>query len=728
MADHDLLRLSNQLVAEAQADAGAVARGAGPLFQQSSAQRIDDLIRVLKFHEHRYYVLDDPLVTDREYDALYRQLLRLEEAHTRLVRSDSPSQRVGSDLTTNFSTVAHLVPMLSLANSYDLEDLRDWAASVRRYLKVEPDAPLTFAVEPKYDGGSVALVYEGDMLVRGATRGNGAEGEEITNNLRTLPSVPLKAAFSSLGMQRVELRGEALIRKDRFAALNAERTELNRVAREARGADAPQQSLFANPRNAATGALRMKDPRETAARKLDAFVYSLGYGVDAAGQDRVLALGSHFAAVEALGRLGFLIPGEYMRRCETIEAVASFCESMQAQRDELPYELDGMVVKVDDLALQARLGNTSHHPRWAIAFKFAAQQATSTLEQVDFQVGKIGSVTPVARITPVALAGVTVSNVSLHNEDFIRDKDIRLGDKILVERAGDVIPYIVKSLPEYRDGTQAEVRWPERCPECAEPIVRPVGEARWLCINNDCPAQVIARLIHHVSKDAMDIDGLGEKQLVRFRENGFITGLPDIYRLPYERISALEGFKERSIEKLKAAIETAKGNPIQRFLYSLSIHHVGRTASKMLAEQVTDVRELAEWPPERYLALHGMGQTVADNMMAWWALEHNRRMMDELATLGVNMRQTEEDKPMVPNADGPFAGKTILFTGTLTTIGRKEAQGLAEAAGARNVSGISAKLDILVAGEKAGSKLKKAEALGTVAVMTEEEFLARVRT
>ncbi len=594
------------------------------------------------------------------------------------------------------------------------EGRQDWAGSVRRYLNLAPDAPLTFAVEPKYDGGSVALVYEGDLFVRGATRGNGAEGEEVTNNLRTLPSVPLRAAFSQLGMSRVELRGEALIRKDRFALIN-----------ELRAAE--RGSLFANPRNAATGALRMKDPKETAERKLDAFVYSLGYGVDAEGQDRVQALGSHFASVETLGRLGFLIPGDYMRRCETIEEVASFCESMQAQRVDLPYELDGMVVKVDDLSLQARLGNTSHHPRWAIAFKFAAQQATSTLEQVDFQVGKIGSVTPVARITPVALAGVTVSNVSLHNEDFIRDKDIRLGDRILVERAGDVIPYIVKSLPEYRDGTQQEVRWPERCPECAQPIVRPEGEARWLCINNDCPAQVIARLIHHVSKDAMDIDGLGEKQLLRFRENGFITGLPDIYRLPYEEILALEGFKERSVENLKAAIETAKQNPIQRLLYSLSIHHVGRTASRMLAEQVTDVRELAEWPPERYLALHGMGQTVADNMMAWWALEHNRRMMDELAELGVNMRQTAEDKPAVPNADGAFAGKTILFTGTLTTIGRKEAQALAEAAGARNASGVSAKLDILVAGEKAGSKLKKAEALGTVRVMTEGEFLAAVR-
>ena len=692
------------------------------------AEQHDGLVRVLKFHERRYYVLDAPLISDQEYDTLYRHLVAMETTAPELIRPDSPSQRVGSDLTSEFSTVEHLVPMLSLANSYNLADLREWEQSVRRYLNLgDGDAGLAFAVEPKYDGGSVALVYEDDYLVRGATRGNGAEGEDITANMRTLPSVPLKAAFSTLGMARVELRGEALIRKDRFAAINAAREADNRAAREERGEDAPQQSLFANPRNAATGALRMKDPAETARRRLDAFVYSLGFGVDADGNDRVQALGSHFASVERLGELGFLVPGEHMRRCDTIEEAAGFCESMQDQRNELPYELDGMVVKVDDLALQARLGNTSHHPRWAIAFKFAAQQATATLERVDYQVGKNGSITPVARISPVPLAGVTVSNVSLHNEDFIRDKDIRVGDQVLVERAGDVIPYIVKSLPEYRDGSQREVVWPEACPECAEPITRPEGEARWLCLNVDCPAQVMARLKHHVSKHAMDIDGLGEKQLERFRENGWVESLPDIYRLPYGEILALDGFKQRSVENLRASVEEAKGRPIHRLLVGLSIHHVGSKASKMLAAEVRDLRELGDWPAERFTAIHGMGTTVADNVRAWFALPHNRAMLDELAGLGVNTAQTDEDRPAVADADAAFAGKAILFTGTLTNIGRKEAQALAEAAGARNVSGVSAKLDILVAGEKAGSKLKKAQEIGTVTVMTEEEFLAAVR-
>ena len=674
---------------------------------------VDDLIRVLRFHEHRYYVLDDPLVSDSEYDRLYQMLLQLEAADPAGPRPDSPSQRVGSDLTSEFASVAHLVPMLSLANSYNLEDLQDWEASLRRYLNVDADVEIVYAVEPKYDGGSIALLYEDDQFVRGATRGNGAIGEEITANLRTLPSLPLHAKFSELGMTRVELRGEALIRKDRFAAINA--------TRQAAGA-----SLFANPRNAATGALRMKDPKETAERRLDAFVYQLGYAVDAAGVDLIPSLQSHYSAVETLGKLGFLTPSAHMRRCESIAEVASFCESMQAQRDTLPYELDGMVVKVDDLALQARLGSTAHHPRWAIAFKFAAQQATSTLEAVDFQVGKIGSVTPVARITPVALAGVTVSNVSLHNEDFIRDKDIWLGDRVLVERAGDVIPYIVKSLPEYRNGTQREVVWPNHCPECQEPIVRPEGEARWLCVNHDCPAQVLARLIHHVSKDAMDIDGLGERQLLRFRENGWIAGVADIYRLPYEKILALEGFKERSVERLREAIEVAKLRPLHRLLYSLSIHHVGQKASRMLAEQIEDVRELADWPHERFTAIHGLGQTVADNVASWFALPHNKALIDDLAALGVNVKATEEDRPRHSNPDGAFAGKSILFTGTLTSIGRKEAQALAEAAGARNISAVSAKLDILVAGEKAGSKLTKAQALGSVQMMTEAEFLAAV--
>ena len=672
------------------------------------------LIEVLRHHEHRYYVLDDPQIADREYDALYARLQRLEAAHPDLVSPDSPTQRVGSDLTSDFASVEHLVPMLSLANSYDLADLREWEASVRRYLNLGDDDPgLHYAVEPKYDGGSVALVYEDDRLVRGATRGNGVRGEEITLNLRTLPSVPLRAAFSSLGLRQVELRGEALIRLDRFAEVNA--------AREAGG-----QEPFANPRNAATGALRMKDPRDTAARRLDAFVYQLGYGVDAEGADGVQALGTHSAAVHQLGELGFLIPGEHMRRCASIEEVASFCASMEARRAELAYELDGMVVKVDDLALQARLGSTSHHPRWAIAYKFAARQATSTLERVDYQVGKNGSVTPVARITPVALAGVTVANVSLHNEDFIRDKDIMIGDRVLVERAGDVIPYIVKALPDFRDGSERRVEWPTECPECGEPITRPEGEARWLCVNESCPAQVLARLKHHVGKHAMDIDGLGEKQLERFRENGWLAGVADVYRLPYEKILELEGFKERSVENLRASVEAAKSRPIRRLLVGLSIRHVGGKAAAMLAAQVGDLRELADWDAERFHALHGMGQTVADNVIAWFALQRNRDLLDELAALGVNTRQTEDDRPGAAATDGAFAGKSILFTGTLQRIGRKEAQALAERAGARNVSAVSGKLDVLVAGEKPGSKLKKAEALGTVRVLTEEEFLAAV--
>ncbi len=695
----DVLRLTQTVLAQAD--------------REPDASEYQDLIDLLRFHEHRYYVLDDPLVSDREYDALYERLGALEARHPDIVRPESPTQRVGSDLTSDFANVEHLVPMLSLANSYDLDDLQEWQRSVRRYLNVGEDEPLAFAVEPKYDGGSIAIVYERDRLARAATRGNGSRGEDVTNNVRTVPTVPLTAAFSALGMDRVELRGEVLIRQDRFAELNALRDEAG-------------QSRFANPRNAATGALRMKDPRETAERRLDAFVYQLGYGVDAAGADRVQALGSHFAAVQRLGELGFLVPGEHMRRCDRIEDVARFCASMEARRPELPYELDGMVVKVDDLALQARLGSTSHHPRWAIAYKFAARQATSTLERVDYQVGKIGSITPVARVTPVALAGVTVSNVSLHNEDFIRDKDIRIGDRVLVERAGDVIPYIVRVLPEFRDGSQRAVDWPTVCPVCGQPIVRPEGEARWLCINPDCPAQVRARLEHHVSKHAMDVDGLGPKQLERFIDAGWVRSLPDVYRLPYAEILELEGFKERSVENLAASIERAKRNPISRLLFSLSIHHLGRKASKMLAAEVNDVRELADWPRERFLAMHGLGATVADNVSTWFALPHNREILDELARLGVNVRQTEKDRPREADSSAPLSGKSILFTGTLSRVGRKEAQAMAEAAGARNVSAVSGKLDVLVAGEKAGSKLKKAQALGSVQILSEGEFIELV--
>ena len=676
-----------------------------------------ELVQLLRYHEWRYYVQNDPVLSDYEYDRLYKQLEALEAAYPAAILPDSPTQRVGSDLAGDLPSVAHLTPMLSLGNSYNAADLLEFDEQIKKFALLGPEDSVAYTVEPKYDGGSIALVYEDDRLVRGATRGNGVKGEEMTHNARVIRSIPLRAAFSRYGIRRAEVRGEVLIRKDIFAQVNAER-------------EASGKPAFANPRNAATGGLRMKDPAEAAQRGLVAFVYQLGYAEDAAGNNALTRFDTHHDSIEALATLGFKVPSTGRRRCADIRAVIDFVTAFEAQRDDYGFELDGMVVKVDSREIQERAGYTSHHPRWAIAYKFRAKQATSTLNAVDYQVGKIGSITPVARIEPVQLAGVTVSNVSLHNEDFITGKDLRLGDKILVERAGDVIPYIVKSLADLRDGSEQVVEWPKFCPvnttDNPVALVREADAAAWRCPVCVCGEQPRMRTIWHVSKHAMDIDGLGEKQINLFFEKGFITDLADVYRLPYDEILQLDGFKQKSVDNLRRAVEKAKQNPIHRLLHSLSIHHLGRKVSKLIAAEVQHVLDLKTWTLEDFTRIKDVGPVVAQNVIDWLADPANVALLEALEANGVNLAQTEEDRPAAVAADAPLSGKTILFTGKLTLMSRKEAQERAEAAGARNISAVSSKLDFLVAGEKAGSKLKKAQVLGTVQVLTEEEFVALV--
>jgi DNA ligase (NAD+) len=679
------------------------------------ADQVADLQQLLIYHDWRYYILNDPVLSDTEYDLLYKQLEALEAEHPELITDDSPTQRVSSDLSSDFPSVAHLTPMLSLANSYDAADLFEFDKSLKRLLNLPETAQIAYAVEPKFDGGSIAVVYENDQLVRGATRGNGKEGEEITANTRVIRSVPLRAAFSRFGIHRAELRGEVIIRKDRFAAINAQRAEAG-------------LTLFANPRNTATGGLRMKDPREVATRNLEAFIYTLGYAVDAEGNDRLDRFPTHYASLDALADLGFKVPqaGDERQRCERIEDVVAFCEAWERRRNDYPYEIDGMVVKVDDRELQERAGYTSHHPRWAIAFKFAAKQATTTLLGVEYQVGKIGTITPVAKTEPVALAGVTISSISLHNEDFIREKDLRLGDRILIERAGDVIPYVVKALDELRDGSEIPIEWPTYCPinttDTPVKLERPAGEAAWRCPVCVCGAQNLQRIIWHVSKAAMDVEGMGKQIVERFYELGWLKTIVDVYRLDYDRIAELEGFGQKSADNLRAAVEKAKQNPVWRLLHSLSIHHLGKKASQLLAAEIDHILDLADWSEEQFLNIKDIGPTVAQNVMAYFAEPIHREQLRELEALGVNVRPTEDDRPVVGATEGPLVGKSILFTGSLQTMSRKEAQEKAAAAGARNVSAVSGKLDILVVGEKAGSKLKKAQALGTVEILTEEAF------
>ncbi|MCL4107184.1 UNVERIFIED_CONTAM: hypothetical protein GTU68_032999 [Idotea baltica] len=432
-------------------------------------------------------------------------------------------------------------------------------------------------------------------------------------------------------------------------------------------------------------------------------------------------------SLDKLTSLGFKIPQAERKLCKNIDEAIAFCAHWQEVREDYPYEIDGMVVKVNSFELQEKCGYTQHHPRWAIAYKFKAKQATSKLERVEYQVGKIGAVTPVAKITPVALAGVTVSSISLHNADFISTKDLRIGDTVLVERAGDVIPYIVKSFPELRDGSEEEVIYPTHCPVCEHELVRIENEAAWRCVNVACEAQVIQRMIHHVSKDAMNIDGFGASYVERFHELGWLNDISDIYNLDYEAIAELEGFGERSAQKLKSAIEKAKSNPIHRLLNSLAIHHLGRKASKVIAEKIAHVMNLKTWTVEDFTNVKDIGPVVAENVTAFFSDEVNVEMLGRMESYGVNLFQTEEDKPREVKEDAPLAGKSILFTGALQLMNRKEAQLMAEEAGAKNISAVSSKLDILVVGEKAGSKLKKAKTLGTVAIWSEEEFLEKVR-
>ena len=466
----------------------------------------------------------------------------------------------------------------------------------------------------------------------------------------------------------------------------------------------------------------------TRKRGLEAFIFQLGYAVNEKGEDMLPTFKTHHNGIEMLGKLGFKIPIAERKVVKNIKGAIDFCAEWEAKRDSYNYEIDGMVVKVNDLSLQERSGSTQHHPRWAIAYKFKAKQATTKMINIEYQVGKIGSITPVAKLEPVHIAGVTVSSVSLHNEEFINSKDLRIGDTVVVERAGDVIPYIVKSLADLRDGTEDPVQFPIHCPinttDEEVPLIKVETEAAWRCPNCVCGAQDLQKIIFHVSKVAMDIDGFGKSYVERFHEEGWLHDISDVYNLDYGKIAQLEGFGERSASKLEAAIEKAKQNPIHKLLHSLSIHHLGKKASKLIAQEIQHVLELKSWTEEDFTKIKDIGPVVAKNVIQYFENPSHIEMLMQMESYGVNLEQTEADKPLKVAEDAPLANKTILFTGTLQKMGRKEAQALAAKHGAKNISAVSRNLNILVAGEKAGSKLKKATALGTVEIMTEDEFLA----
>ena len=663
-----------------------------------------DLLRdVLRFHEYRYYIMNDPLLADVEYDQLFKALQKLESDDPSLLTADSPTQRVARGLTKDFPTVQHLVPMLSLDNSYNAEDLQDFDRKARELTGLDQ---IEYCVEPKFDGGSISLIYENDLLVRGATRGDGVEGDEVTANVKQIRSIPLSAKFSNYGIQQAEIRGEVLINKDNFRQYNEKLMEEGLPP-------------LANPRNAAAGTLRIKDPAEAGKRNLEAFVYHISYYTMQKGKPVPTELQEHSGSLSLLWDLGFRSPEKEKRIFKGIDKVIAWCNEFEIQRDDLPYEIDGMVIKVNDFALQDKMGMTSHHPRWAIAYKFKARQATTRLLTVEYQVGRTGAVTPVAKLEPVAVGGVTVSSISIHNEEYIKEKDLMEGDMVLIERAGDVIPQIVKSLPDSRKGTEKKIIFPKTCPVCKSQLFKEEEEAVWRCINIECPAQVVERIIHFVSKDAMDIRGFGDANVRKFYELGLLHDIPGVYKLDFGKISGMEGFGQKSINNLQQAIQQSKTQPLHRLIYALGIRFVGETTAKTLAQAINHLLELKDYSLEALQNLEDVGPKVGGSIHHFFSNKNNIAMLKELEGLGLQLKN--EKKQLT--ATGNLTGQSFLFTGTLPTLKRSEAEAIVEANGGIILGGVSAKLNYLVVGADAGSKLDKAKKLNSVKIITEEEFL-----
>ena len=664
--------------------------------------QIEDLRNVLRYHEAQYYVHNNTIIDDYTFDNLYKQLEILEQQYPQLITPSSPTQRVANGLNAGFETVAHLVPMLSLANSYNPADLQDWDRKCR--INKEP---ISYCVEPKYDGASISLLYENDVLIRATTRGNGVAGDDITVNAKQIASIPLHAAFSQYGLHTVEIRGEIIMTKAQFAAYN--------LQLQAQG-----MATVANPRNTASGTLRIKDPSEVKRRKLSAFFYHLSY--KQYKTDKTPTIFTHAEELNMLCKLGICSPYDDKKVCANIEEVVTYINQFELQRDNLPYEIDGMVVKVNNLAQQEQLGMTSHHPRWAIAYKYKARQATTTLTGVEFQVGRTGAVTPVAKLTPVIVGGVTVSSISIHNEEYIKEKNLMIGDTVIIERAGDVIPQIVSSVIAARKGNEVAIIFPTTCPVCNAALQKEADEAVWRCVNYNCKEQIVGRIIHFISKDALDIAGFGEANVLRFYEQGYLNNITDVYTLPYDKLRNLDGLGTKSIDKLQTAIESSKQQPLHRVIYGLGIRFVGEGTAKILAQQLTHLLQLQHYTSEQLQQLSDVGPKVADSIVSYFNNPQHIALLTKLEQLGLQLTNTLKSEA----SGGALSGKTFLFTGTLLQLKRADAEAMAEAKGAKILSGVSSKLNYLIVGDDAGSKLEKAKKLATINILTEAEFITLI--
>ncbi|MFA9457734.1 NAD-dependent DNA ligase LigA [Halalkalibacter sp. AB-rgal2] len=663
--------------------------------RQDAKKRVEELRAIVEEYGYHYYVLDQPLVSDAEYDQLFHELLKIETEFPDLRTEDSPTVRVGGEPLPHFEKVEHRIPMLSLGNAFSADDLSDFD---RRVCQLVGDS-VSYTCELKIDGLAISLQYDQGRFVRGATRGDGTIGEDITENLKTIAAIPLKLKEAVT----IEVRGEAYMPKPSFEKLNEAKEKLG-------------DEKFANPRNAAAGSLRQLDPKLAAKRNLSMFTYAIG-----SIEGKVIQ--THSEGLDYLQELGFRVNRE-SKRCETIEEVIRYTEEWVEKRADLPYEIDGIVIKVDQLALQEKLGFTAKSPRWATAFKFPAEEVVTRLEDIELSVGRTGVVTPTALLSPVTVAGTTVKRASLHNEDLIREKDLKLGDFVVIKKAGDIIPEVVNVLAERRDGTEKDFSMPTHCPDCGSELVRLEGEVALRCINPQCPAQIKEGLIHFVSRNAMNIDGLGERIIVQLFDHELVRDVADLYKLERDTLLKLERMGEKSVDNLLQAIEKTKENSLERLLFGLGIRFVGAKAAKTLAIEFETIDQLVQATEEELEAVNEIGEKMAASIRRYFQKPEVLELLQELRKLGVNLVYKGPKRQSVDSeqSDSPFAGKTIVLTGKLEQLTRDEAKEKIEALGGKITGSVSKKTDLVIAGEAAGSKKKKAEQL-QIEIWDEEQML-----
>jgi DNA ligase (NAD+) len=668
-------------------------------------QRVQELRQLLQKASYAYYVLDSPIMEDAVYDRLYRELQQLENQYPELVTPDSPTQRVGERPATQFISVRHNIPLYSLENAFNIEELKAWEGRWRR--QAPNVGEVEYVCELKIDGSALALTYENGVLVRGATRGDGVMGEDITQNVRTIRSIPLRLNVETLDANslpdRVEVRGEAFLPLEVFKQINEERQKAG-------------EAVFANPRNAAAGTLRQLDSKIVARRRLDFFAYTLHIP----GLDDASIANTQWEALELLQKMGFRVNPNH-KLCSSLQEVAQYYEYWDTERLNLPYMTDGVVVKLNSFKLQEQLGFTQKFPRWAIALKYAAEEAPTRVENIAVNVGRTGALTPLAEMRPVQLAGTTVSRATLHNADRVAQLDIRIGDTVIVRKAGEIIPEVVQVLKELRPDHTNPFVMPSQCPVCGQPVVREMGEAVTRCVNASCPAILKGAIEHWVSRDALDIKGMGEKLVHQLVDRGVVHSVADLYDLTEDSLYALERMGKKSAQKLVEAIAQSKNQPWSRVLYGLGIRHVGSVNAQLLTQKFPIVEQLAQATQADIETVHGIGEEIAQSVHQWFRISANQTLISRLQDAGLQFTSTEETTA-VNQSQQKLAGKTFVITGTLPTLKRDEAKALIQKAGGKVTDSVSKKTDYLVTGEDAGSKLVKAQELG-VSQLSEGQLL-----